>query len=409
MSYIAHAMADAWIVDALRTPIGRYGGALAAVRPDDLAALRHRARSSARAGVDPQRDRRRAPRLRQPGGRGQPQRRAHGRAARRAAGTRCPARRSTACAARAWRRSPTAARAIRGGEGDLLDRRRRRVDDARAVRDAQGRARPARAATCSSYDTTLGWRFVNPRMAVLGSTDAMGETAENVAERVRRSRARSRTRSRSQSHRSAVAAREAGRFADELVPVEVPRQRTSRWSSRTTRARAPTPRSRRWRRCGPCSAEGGTRHRRQLLRRSTTAPRRCCSAARRRSQRWAASRWRASSPSASAGVDPALMGIGPDPGDAQGARARRPRRSATSTVVELNEAFAAQALAVHAASSSSTPRRVNVNGGAIALGHPLGCSGARLVGTLGARAARAAAAATAWRRCASASGRASRW
>ena len=130
---------EAWIVDAVRTPIGRYGGALATVRPDDLAAVAIGAIVE-RTGIDPAADRGRHPRLRERGGRGQPQRRAHGGAARRAAGRGRRADRQPAV-----RLGPPGGEQRRprdrGGRRRRVRRGRRRVDDAGAVRDAQGRGR----------------------------------------------------------------------------------------------------------------------------------------------------------------------------------------------------------------------------------------------------------------------------
>ena len=171
-------MPEAFICDAVRTPIGRYGGALAGVRTDDLGAMPIKALVERNPCVDPRRDRGRRLRLREPGGRGQSQRRAHGAAACRAPAA-CRARPSTGCAARGWMPSRIAARAIQRRRDVDRDRRGRRDHVARAVRPGQAaerlRARPA------LYDTTLGWRFVNPGLKAQYGIDSMAETAENVA------------------------------------------------------------------------------------------------------------------------------------------------------------------------------------------------------------------------------------
>ena len=174
-------MPEAFICDAIRTPFGRYGGALAS-RPH----RRPRRDPDPRAdGAQPRRrlgrGRRRDLRLRQPGRRGQPQRRAHGAAARRAAAGGARRRRSTACAARASTRSAIAARAIKSGETSLDDRRRRREHDARAVRDGARRTARSRA-RAKIEDTTH-------RLALRQSADE-GEVRRRLDARDRRERRR---------------------------------------------------------------------------------------------------------------------------------------------------------------------------------------------------------------------------
>ena len=172
-------MPEAFICDAIRTPIGRYGGALAGVRTDDLGALPMKALIARNPGVDWSALDDVILRLREPGRRGQPQRRAHGAAAGRpAAGS---AGRDGQPALRLGPRRGRHRRARDQGRRDRADdRRRRRKHDARALRDGQGRHAPSRAAT-RSHDTTIGWRFVNPLMKAQYGVDSMPETAENVA------------------------------------------------------------------------------------------------------------------------------------------------------------------------------------------------------------------------------------
>ena len=173
-------MNHAFICDAIRTPFGRYGGALSSVRTDDLGAIPLQALMERNPTVDWAGGRRRDLRLRQPGRRGQPQRRR---------AWRCcwPACRSTCRAATVNRLCGsgmdaigTAARAIKSGEAVADDRRRRGEHEPRALRDAQGRDAPS-ARSNAVDDTTIGWRFVNKLMKAKYGVDSMPETAENVA------------------------------------------------------------------------------------------------------------------------------------------------------------------------------------------------------------------------------------
>ena len=187
-------MSEAFICDAIRTPFGRYGGALAHVRTDDLAARAdhgaHRAQSGRRLGAG----RRRDLRLRQPGGRGQPQRRAHGAAARRAAGRTCPARRSIACAARASTRSASPRARSRAARRTLMIAGG--VESMTRAPFVMGKASEPFSRAAKIEDTTIGWRFVNPLMKAKYGVDSMPETAENVAAEFKVSAAPTRTRSR---------------------------------------------------------------------------------------------------------------------------------------------------------------------------------------------------------------------
>ncbi len=174
-------MSRAVVLSAVRTPVGRYGGALAGVRPDDLAAIAIAA-AVERAGVDAGRDRGRLPRLREPGGRGQPQRRAHGGAARGAAGVgrrrdREPALRLGALGGR--RRVPR----DRGRRRRPLRRGRRRVDEPRAARDGEAGRGRSRAATARCTTRRSAGASRTRALEALFPLETMGETGENVAER----------------------------------------------------------------------------------------------------------------------------------------------------------------------------------------------------------------------------------
>ena len=171
--------AQAFICDAVRTPIGRYGGALSSVRADDLGALPIKALMARNAKVDWAAVDRRALRLRQPGRRGQPQRRAHGGAARRAAGSSVPGATINRLCGSGMDAVGTAARAIRVGEAELMIAGG--VESMSRAPFVMPKAESAFARTNAVYDTTIGWRFVNKLMKEKYGVDSMPETAENVA------------------------------------------------------------------------------------------------------------------------------------------------------------------------------------------------------------------------------------
>ena len=361
-------MRDAWIVEAVRTPIGRYGGALASVRPDDLAAAVHPRRR--RAVRDrPGAHRGRHPRLREPGGRGQPQRRADGALL---AGLPVEVGGQTVnrlCGV-GLQAINSAAHAIAVGDGDVFIAGG--VES--MTRAPYVMAKPEAACERGDrelYDTTLGWRFTNPQLAELHYPYSMGETAENVAERWEVGRDEQDAFAL-ESQQQAVAAIEAGRFDGQIVPDHgPPARRATRSSSTATSTRARTRRCEALARLRPAFREGGTvtagnssRHQR---RRGGGAPRRGRPRARELGLRPLA---RVVS-TAVAGVDPAVMGIGPVPASRKaleraGLERRRPRPRRAERGVRLASRSPAST------SSASIPAKVNVNGGAIALGHPLG-------------------------------------
>ena len=367
---------EAWIVEAVRTPIGRYGGALAsrparrpcrARDPGGRRALRHR--PGAHRGRDP--------RLRQPGRRGQPQRRADGAAARRAAGRGRRPDRQPAVRQRApgdQLRGPR----DRGRRRRRVHRRRRRVDDPRAVRHGQARGGLGpRRARARRHDARLALHQPEAGRDALPVLDGR--------DRRERRRAAGEVSARERQDAFALRVAPAGRRGDRGRPLRrpdrarrrCPRRRATRSSSRATSIRAPTPRRRRWPSCGRRSARAAP-SRPATARASTTARRRCSSSRRTaRARARACGRWRASSPRPSP-ASTRRHGHRPGPGHAQGARAGRASTVADLDLVELNEAFASQSIAC-IDELGLDPAKVNVNGGAIALGHPLGMSGGRLI------------------------------
>lgn len=363
---------EAWIVDAVRTPIGRYGGALASVRPDDLAAAVIEA-LVARTRIDPAlvedvifgcanqagEDNRNMARM-----------------AALLAGLPVEVAGQTVnrlCGS-GLQAVVSGAHAIMVGEADLVIAGG--VES--MTRAPYVMAKPEAAFERGErrlYDTTLGWRFVNPRLAERHHPYSMGETGENVAERWQVARERQDAFAL-RSHRLAVAAIEAGRFDDQIVPIRVQPARGE--PVLVTRDEHPRPDTslEALARLRPAFREGGTvtAGNSSGINDGASAlllveAERARSLGLRPMARFVAS--------AVAGVDPAIMGIGPIPA-VRKVLARAGLSVADLDLVELNEAFASQAL-VCIDELGLDPERVNVNGGAIALGHPLGMSGARLV------------------------------
>jgi 3-oxoadipyl-CoA thiolase len=227
-------------------------------------------------------------------------------------------------------------------------------------------------------DTVLGWRLVNPRMAEMYSTESMGETAENVAERYDVSR-EDQDAFAYESHRRAVDAQEAGRFDDELVTVEAPQPKGDPVTIHSDEGPRPDIDMERLAKLRPVFREGGT------VTAGNASPLNdgaCCvvlASEKKAAEQGLEPVARIVSTGA-AGVDPGYMGVGPVPATRK-ALGRAGLTIDDIDLVELNEAFAAQVLA--SARELGIPHeKLNVNGGAIALGHPLGCSGARLLTTL---------------------------
>jgi acetyl-CoA C-acetyltransferase len=228
------------------------------------------------------------------------------------------------------------------------------------------------------HDTTLGWRMINPRMAELGvSTEAMGETGENVAERFGVSRS-DQDAFALRSHQRAVAATEAGRFIEEIVPIEAPQGRETVLVEADEGPR-PQATAEKLAKLRPVFREGGTV---TAGNSSTLNDGAACLlvTTEKGAEELGVEPLARVVSTGVAGVDPAYMGIGPVE-----AVPRALQHAGLSIdqidLVEINEAFASQVLA-SARELGIEEERLNVNGGAIALGHPLGCSGARLSGTL---------------------------
>ncbi len=230
----------------------------------------------------------------------------------------------------------------------------------------------------TAFDTSIGWRLVNPKMAEMYGTLQMGETAERVAQKYEISR-EDQDAFALRSHQRAVAAQGSGRLAEEMVPVEVPQRKGP--PLRLTDDEGPRVDSslEALARLRPAFAEGGsvTAGNSSPLNDGATALVLMSSDEAKRRGVQPLARFVAA---AAAGVHPDYMGIGPVPSSLK-ALEKAGLQPSDMEVVELNEAFASQSLAC-VRLLGLDEERVNVNGGAIALGHPLGSSGARLVGTL---------------------------
>jgi acetyl-CoA C-acetyltransferase len=228
------------------------------------------------------------------------------------------------------------------------------------------------------YDTALGWRLVNPRMAEMYGTLQMGETAERVAQKYEVSR-EDQDAFALRSHQRAVAAQQSGRLSEEIVPVEVPQRKGDALTLGVDEGPRSDTSLEALARLRPAFAEKGSvtaGNSSPLNDGATALVLMSDKTARARGLKPLARLVTA----AAAGVHPDYMGIGPVPASLK-ALEKAGLQPSDIGVVELNEAFASQSLACVRLLGLDADK-VNVNGGAIALGHPLGSSGARLVGTL---------------------------
>ncbi|WP_437754319.1 3-oxoadipyl-CoA thiolase [Sorangium sp. So ce1389] len=368
-------LAPAYICDAVRTPFGRYGGALAAVRADDLAVAPIRALMDRnphvdwsavddviygcanQAGEDNRNVARMAALLA-----GLPES-VPGATVNRLCGSSLEA-------------VAVAARAIKTGEVSLAIAGG--VESMSRAPFVLSKADAAFARGLRLEDTTLGWRFVNPLMHARFGTDAMAETAENVAEEFKVSRV-DQDALAYRSQRRAAAAIEAGLLAEEIIPVAVPGRSAKAVVDRDEHPRPDTSLEG-LAKLKPIVKDGGT----VTAGNASGINDGACAvllASEAAAKRYALTPRARVVAVAVAGVAPRIMGIGPVPATRK-VLALAGLTLAQMDVVELNEAFAAQALAVlRALGLPDDAPFVNPNGGAIALGHPLGASGARLVTT----------------------------
>ncbi|MGV6876798.1 3-oxoadipyl-CoA thiolase, partial [Pseudochelatococcus sp. B33] len=368
-------MTDVFICDYIRTPIGRFGGALSPVRADDLAAIPLRALIDRNPQVDWEavddvvfgcanqagEDNRNVARMALllaglPVG-------VSGTTINRLCGSGMDA-------------VITAARAIKAGEAELLVAGG--VESMSRAPFVLPKAETAFSRHAEIHDTTIGWRFVNPLMKAQYGVDSMPETGENVAEDFAVSR-EDQDLFAVRSQAKAAAAQENGRLAREIVPVTIPQRKGDpllvakdehpRATTLEALAKLPTP----FRKGGTVTAgnaSGVNDGAAALILASAEA-----------AARYGLTPIARVLGGAAAGVPPRIMGIGPAPASKK-LLARLGLSVADFDVIELNEAFASQGLAtLRDLGIADDDPRVNPNGGAIALGHPLGMSGARITGT----------------------------
>ncbi|RPI88228.1 MAG: acetyl-CoA C-acetyltransferase [Chloroflexi bacterium] len=369
-------MPDAVIIDAIRTPIGALGGSLSPVRPDDLAAHVLRALLE-RTGIDPQiveevylgcanqagEDNRNVARM-----------------ATLLAGLPVEVAAVTfnrLCAS-GLNAVNQAARAIKLGEGEVFIAGG--VESmSRAPYSVPKAEQPFAFGNLTAWDTALGWRYPNPKMQELYGTESMGETAENIYDQYPTISREMQDEFACRSHQRAIAAIDSGKFAEEIVPVSIPQrkgdpvvvavdERPRRDTSMESLARL-----------RPAFRKNGTVTAGNSSGLNDGAAALLLMSSDKASELGLKPIARIIT-SAAAGVPPRTMGLGPVP-----ATRKALQRAGLSLdnigLVELNEAFAVQSLAV-IQELGLDPEIVNVNGGAVALGHPLGCSGARILTTL---------------------------
>ncbi len=369
-------MSEALIIDAIRTPIGRYAGALSAVRADDLGAVPLRALMARNPQVDwtavddvifgcanqAGEDNRNVARM-----------------SSLLAGLpiNVPGTTVNRLCGSGMDAIGSAARALRCGEAQLMIAGG--VESMSRAPFVMGKAESAFSRSAEMFDTTIGWRFVNAIMKKEFGIDSMPETAENVAEQFNVSRAdQDAFALRSQQKTGAAMAR--GRFAREIVQVEIPQRKGPAKVVAQDEHPRPDTTLEQLAKLGTPFRDGG----------SVTAGNAsgvndgACAlllASPEAAQRFGLKARGRVVAMASAGVEPRIMGIGPVPATRKVLELAN-LSLADMDVIELNEAFAAQGLAVlRELGIADDDARVNPNGGAIALGHPLGMSGARLVTT----------------------------
>ncbi|GAB4542464.1 MAG: thiolase family protein [Anaerolineales bacterium] len=370
-------MTDAVIIDAMRTPIGALGGVLSTMRPDDLAAHIIKAilernpfdpalveevyfGCANQAGEDNRNVARMAALLA-----GLP---AH------VGGVTF----NRLCAS-GLNAVNQAARAIKAGEGDVFI-----AGGVESMSRAPYSLPKAEAGfgfgNLTAWDTALGWRYPNPKMKEMYGTEAMGETAENIAHERPHLTREKQDAFALRSHQLAIAAIDSGRFAKEIVPVVIPQKKGEpKVVATDERPRRDTTMASLAKLRPAFTKEGGTVTAGNSSGLNDGAAALLMMSAEKAAALNLKPLARVVS-SAAAGVPPRVMGVGPVPAT-QKALQRAGLKISDIGLMELNEAFAVQSLAV-IEDLGINPNLVNVNGGAIALGHPLGCSGARILTTL---------------------------
>jgi len=369
-------MSEVFICDAIRTPFGRYGGSLSTVRTDDLAALPLKALMERNSGVDwgavddvvygcanqAGEDNRNVARM-----------------ALLLAGVpkEVPGSTLNRLCGSSLDAVSVASRAIKAGEAELII-----VGGVESMSRApfvMGKAEAAFSRSAEIYDTTIGWRFINPVLKAQYGVDSMPETAENVAEEFHVNRADQDAFAYRTQQRWAKA-RAACFFSAEIIPVMIPQKKGDPKKFDTDEHPRPDTTVETLAKLKPVVKPNGTvtAGNASGVNDGSVAMILATEAAARKHGLTPRARVIAS---AAAGVAPRIMGMGPAPATRK-VLAKAGLQLAQMDVIELNEAFAAQALAVtRELGLADDAAHVNANGGAIAIGHPLGASGARLVTT----------------------------
>jgi acetyl-CoA C-acetyltransferase len=362
-------MKEVFVIDAVRTPIGKYGGVLATVRPDDLLAIAIRGLLARHPSIDPNliedviagdanqagEDNRNVARM-----------------AALLAGLPVSVAGSTVnrlCAS-GLQAIMDAARAIMCGEGNLYIACG--VESMTRAPMVMAKAEEKFSRKTEIFDTTIGWRFTNPKLATLYHPFSMGETAENVARQWKISREQQDAFAL-RSQEKYFAAKAAGKWHDEMIPVDVKTDivATDEHPRQTTMEKLAQ--------LKPAFAKDGTVTAGNASGINDGAAAMLLASAEMVSKLQLKPLGRIVSMGV-AGVDPSIMGIGPVPAS-QKALQRAGLTVNDLDLIELNEAFASQSLAcIHELGLDES--KINVNGGSIALGHPLGCSGVRISATL---------------------------
>ncbi|SNC66023.1 3-oxoadipyl-CoA thiolase [Hymenobacter gelipurpurascens] len=370
-------MNQAYIIDGIRTPIGNFGGTLSAVRPDDMAAHVIRELLKRNASADPAaiadvilgcanqagEDNRNVARM-----------------ALLLAGlpTSVPGETVNRLCASGLSASIGAARAIQSGDGDLFISGG--VESMTRAPYVMSKPSKAFGTDSQMYDSSFGWRFINPRLEEAYGTDAMGETAENLVDRYGISR-EDQDQFAYESHQRAGRARDSGRFAEEIVPVSIPQRKgepllfsEDEFIKLNTTLEGLAKLRPAFRKQGGSVTAGNSSGLNDgaaaLLLASEEGIK----------QHGLTPRARIVSMGV-AGVEPRYMGIGPVPASQQALK-KAGLTLDQIDLIEFNEAFAAQTLAcARGLGLEGDDPRINPNGGAIALGHPLGMSGARILNT----------------------------
>jgi len=370
---------NAYIIDPIRTPVGRYGGALSSVRPDDMAA-HVISKLVERTGIDPSKvddvilgcanqageDNRNIARM-----------------AGLLAGLpySVPGVTVNRLCASSLEAVIQATHAVKSGEADLIIAGGVESMSRAPYSIPKNASGKALFGNLTAYDTALGWRYPNPKMEAMFPLEAMGETAENIAERWNISR-EDQDAFALRSHERAVAAQDTGLYAKEIVPVEIPQRKgdpivvdTDEGPRRGSTVEQLAKLSSAFRKGGSVTAGNSSSLNDGAVAMLIASDRFLSDHPELRGRALA----RVIS-SGAVGVDPRIMGIGPV-GAIQLACKRAGIAVQDLELVEINEAFAAQSLAV-VRDLGLDEEKVNVNGGAISIGHPLGMSGGRILGHL---------------------------